>query len=110
MDENDKKEQVLFDNFGFHVLDEEVSRLFQAREYLRDFQEDPGSEEYRHWIQEIDRIVARIKRLTNAYASNDWHGVMKVFMTRNEYNYTFLGQFAKAYRFMFNERLPFDED
>ncbi len=107
----DNKEQRLFNNFGYSVMEEEVARILQAKEEL-DYhrQEENGEEEIQFWVTEVNRLSDRLITCLRGYMKNDWEVFLDTFNNRNESNYTKLGYFAKMYKFMFNKTLPFDND
>ena len=107
----DKKEQRLFDNFGHSVMDEEVARILQAKEELGyHVNKDSGEDEIQFWVSEVNRLSDRMITLLRGYMKNDWSVFINTFSDRNESNYSALGYFAKMHRFMFDTKLPFDED
>lgn len=106
-----EQEQRLFNNFGHSVMNEEVARVLQAKEEL-DYhrKHTEGESETLFWENEVERLTTRLINCVNCYVKNNWSVFIETFSNRNESNYSALGYFAKMYKFMFNNELPFDED
>lgn len=103
----------LFNRFAFSVIEESLARVQQAKEYLDDhkLREEPDQVEVTFWSEEFLRRHRELRKLTEWYRMHDdWEEYLIFFQRETENNYSTIGALAKFYRFLTNERLPFDED
>ncbi len=113
VDAENERERELFRNFSFNCIKESLARVQQAKEYLDDheFRTSPDAEEIMFWDEEYIRRLRQFHNLTiGNLLKGEWTVFLEFFEQENENNYTYPGQLAKFYRYLTNERLPFDED
>jgi len=113
VDAENERERELFRNFAFNCIKESLARVQQAKEYLDDheFRTPLDATEIMFWDEEYVRRLRQFHSLTiSGLLKGEWTVFLEFFETETEVNYTVPGQLAKFYRYLTNERLPFDED
>ncbi len=113
VDAENERERELFTNFSFNCLEESLARVQQAKEYLdeHEFRTPLDAEEIMFWDAEFVRRSRQLQNLlVGSLFKGDWQPFLLFFQNETQTNYSVPGQLAKFYRYLTNERLPFDED